>query len=153
MGFLRLLVEARGGGEYNQPVGRRATAFTPAAQRVGRNRNTRSTVLVTVSARHGHLNEVTQKLFHEKAEKLLHYFDRLTSIVVTVDLHRDRDNKLGVEIIAHAEHKHEFVATDRDVEIEVAFQLAKDHIKQQLRHYKEKLQDHRRDPSHNGGVS
>ncbi|VTU01106.1 ribosomal subunit interface protein : 30S ribosomal protein S30 OS=uncultured planctomycete GN=HGMM_F07G10C20 PE=4 SV=1: Ribosomal_S30AE [Gemmataceae bacterium] len=110
-------------------------------------------MLVTVSARHGHLKEETQKLFHDKAEQLLHYFDRLTSIVVTVDLHRDRDNKLGVEILAHAEHKHEFVATDRDVEIEAAFQRAKDHIKQQLKHYKEKLQDHRRDPSHNGGVS
>ena len=30
-----------------------------------------------------------------------------------------------------------------------AFNLAVDKIKQQLRHYKEKLQDHRRDPSHN----
>lgn len=102
---------------------------------------------VTVSARHGHLSDDVQKQLHEKAEKLLHFFDRLTSIIVTVDLHRDRDNKLGVEIIAHAEHKHEFVATDRDVEIEQAFQLAKDHIKQQIKSYKEKLQDHRRDMS------
>ena len=108
-------------------------------------------MLVTVSARHGHLNEETQQQLREKAEKLLHFFDRLTSITVTVDLHRDRDNKLGVEILAHAEHKHEFVATDRDAEIDPAFQRAKDHIKQQLKHYKEKLQDHRRDPSHNGG--
>jgi putative sigma-54 modulation protein len=108
-------------------------------------------VQVTVSARHGHLNDETQKLLHEKAEKLLHYFDRLTSITVTVDLHRDRDNKLGVEIIAHAEHKHEFVAADRDADVEHAFHLASDRIKQQIRHYKEKLQDHRRDPSHNGG--
>jgi putative sigma-54 modulation protein len=111
------------------------------------------TVLVTVSARHGHLNEDVQKQLHEKAEKLLHFFDRLTSIVITVDLHRDRDNKLGVEIIAHAEHKHEFVATDRDVEIEPAFQLASAHMKQQLKHYKEKLQDHRRDPSPKDGPS
>jgi putative sigma-54 modulation protein len=111
------------------------------------------TVLVTVSARHGHLKDDVQKLLHDKAEKLLHFFDRLTSIVVTVDLHRDRDNKLGVEIIAHAEHKHEFVAADRDVEIEHAFQLAKDHIKQQIKHYKEKLQDHRRDSVHKDGQS
>jgi len=30
-----------------------------------------------------------------------------------------------------------------------ALNLAADKIKQQIKHYKEKLQDHRRDPSHN----
>ncbi|MFO0824276.1 MAG: HPF/RaiA family ribosome-associated protein [Gemmataceae bacterium] len=59
-----------------------------------------------------------------------------------MDLHRDRDNKLGVEI-AHAEHKHEFVAHDRDTDVDQAFHLATDRIKQQIKHYKEKLQDHR----------
>jgi putative sigma-54 modulation protein len=110
-------------------------------------------VQVTVSARHGHLNEDHQKLLQEKAEKLLTFFDRLTSIAVTVDLHRDRDNKLTVEIIAHAEHKHEFVAADKDEEVMHAFGLASDRIKQQIKHYKEKLQDHRRNPSHNGGAT
>lgn len=108
---------------------------------------------VTVSARHGHLKDDLQKTLHDKAEKLLHYFDRLTSIQVTVDLHREREGKVTVEIIAHAEHKHEFVATDRDGDVEHAFNLASDRIKQQIKHYKEKLQDHRRDPSHNGGAS
>lgn len=104
---------------------------------------------VTVSARHGHLDDDTQKLLQEKAESLLRYFDRLTSILVTVDLHRDHANKLGVEIIAKAEHKHEFVAKEEGEEIPVAFHLASDKIKQQITHYKERLQDHRRDPAHN----
>ena len=104
---------------------------------------------VTVSARHGHLDEDTQKLLQEKAESLLRYFDRLTSILVTVDLHRDHANKIWVEIIAKAEHKHEFVAKEEGEEIPVAFHLASDKIKQQITHYKERLQDHRRDPSHN----
>lgn len=108
---------------------------------------------VTVSARHGHLDDDTQKLLQEKAEKLLHFFDRLTAIAVTVDLHRDRDNKLAVEIIALAEHKHEFVAADRDGDVTHAFGLAADRIKQQIKHHKEKLQDHRRNPSHNGGAT
>jgi putative sigma-54 modulation protein len=34
--------------------------------------------------------------------------------------------------------------------VAAAFNLASDKIKQQIKHYKEKLQDHRRDPSHNG---
>jgi putative sigma-54 modulation protein len=110
-------------------------------------------VQVTVSARHGHLTDETQKELHEKAEKLLHYFERLTAIVVTVDLHREREGKVSVEIIAHAEHKHEFVAIDKDGDVQHAFALAADRIKQQIKHYKEKLQDHRRNPSHNGGAS
>ena len=108
---------------------------------------------VTVSARHGHLNDDTTKQLHEKAEKLLHFFERLTSIAVTVDLHREREGKVSVEIIAQAEHKHEFVAVDKDGDVHHAFNLAADRIKQQIKHHKEKLQDHRRDPSHNGGAT
>lgn len=105
---------------------------------------------VTVTARHGHLDDETQGSLQEKAEKLLHYFDRLTSIAVTVDLHRDRrEDTLHVEILAKAEHKHEFVATEPGPDVATAFNQAADKIKQQIKHYKEKLQDHRRDPSHN----
>jgi putative sigma-54 modulation protein len=107
------------------------------------------TVQVTVSARHGHLDDDTQKLLQEKAEGLLRYFDRLTSIGVTVDLHPDRGDNVRVEITAKAEHKQEFVAADAGADIPVAFNLAADRIKQQIKHYKERLQDHRRDPSHN----
>jgi putative sigma-54 modulation protein len=110
-------------------------------------------VQVTVSARHGHLSDDTQKQIQDKAEKLLHFFERLTSITVTVDLHREREGKVTVEIIAHAEHKHEFVAVDKDGDVGHAFNLAADRIKQQIKHHKEKLQDHRRDPSHNGGAT
>ena len=106
---------------------------------------------VTVSARHGQLSDDAHKQLQEKAEKLLHFFDRLTAIMVTVDFHREREGKVAVEIIAHAEHKHEFVAVDRDGDVQHAFSLAADRIKQQIKHHKEKLQDHRRDPSHNGG--
>ncbi len=106
---------------------------------------------VTISTRHGQLSDEAQAQLQEKAEKLLHYFERLTSITVTVDFHRERDGKLAVEIMAYAGHKHDFVAVDRDADVQHAFGLASDRIKQQIKHYKEKLQDHRRDPSHNGG--
>ena len=104
---------------------------------------------VTVSARHGHLDDALQQQLQEKAEKLLHYFDRLISIGVTVDLQRDRGDNVRVEILAEAEHKYEFVAREQGADVLAAFNVAADKIKQQIKHYKERLQDHRRDPSHN----
>jgi putative sigma-54 modulation protein len=95
------------------------------------------------------LDDTTQKTLQEKAEGLLRFFDRLTSIGVTVDLHRDHAANLRVEILAKAEHKHEFVAVEQAGDIPAAFNLAADKVKQQIKHYKERLQDHRRDPSHN----
>ncbi len=103
---------------------------------------------VTISARHGHLGDDIQQQLKEKGEKLLHFFNRLTMIEVTVDLHKERDGKLKVEIIATAEHKQEFVGRDEDVDVLHAFNRAAAHVKQQITHYKEKIQDHRRDPAH-----
>lgn len=103
---------------------------------------------VKISARHGHLNEEHQAQIHEKAEKLLHFFDRLTFIEVTVDLQHP---KRIAEVIATAEHKHEFVAQSEDKDLIVALNAAIEKVKQQVTHYKDKLQDHRHDPSANGG--
>ena len=107
---------------------------------------------VKVSARHGHLSDDVQGQLKEKGEKLLHFFGRLTMIEVTVDLHKERDGKLKVEIIATAEHDHEFVGRDEDTDVLHAFTRAANHVKQQITHYKEKIQDHRRDPAHGEGA-
>jgi putative sigma-54 modulation protein len=105
-------------------------------------------VQVKVSARHGHLTEENQALIREKAEKLLTFFDRLTFIEVTVDF-RKGDGK-AIEIIATAEHKHEFVGHGEGNDVLTAVAAAVERAKQQIKHYKERLQDHRRDPSHGG---
>jgi putative sigma-54 modulation protein len=109
-------------------------------------------VQVKIAARHGHLDDATQQQLHEKGEKLLHFFNRLTMIEVTVDFHRGHDGKLKVEIVATAEHDREFVAGDADEDVVAAFTRAAAHLKQQITHYKEKIQDHRRDPAHGGGA-
>lgn len=98
---------------------------------------------IKISARHGHLSDGTQQFIREKAEKLLRYFERLTSIEVTVDV----DGK-HVEFLAHAEHKHEFVAHESNADVLVAVDAAVAKIEGQIRRYKEKIQDHRRRPSH-----
>lgn len=106
---------------------------------------------IKIAARHGHLNETHQQQIQEKAEKLLHYFGRITMIEITVDLH-DQTYK-EVEIRVDAEHKHDFVAKERHEDLIAAVDLVVDKLKQQLHRYKEKIQEHRRDPSHNGGGS
>lgn len=95
---------------------------------------------VKVSARHGHLSEDLQTEVAAKAEKLLHFFDRLMLIEVTVDLqHAEKD----VEIIASAEHSHKFVAHGKAADILVAVNQAVDKATQQIKHYKDKIQDKR----------
>ena len=104
---------------------------------------------IKISARHGHLDEATQEFIRDKAQKLLHYFQRIMMIEVTVDVHDD--DKL-VEILVSAEHKHDFVATERNKEVLAAVDLAIHKLEQQVRKYKEKIQDHRR-TQHTGKVA
>jgi len=104
-------------------------------------------VKVEVSARHGHLSIEQQAEIREKAEKLLHYFERLTFIEVTVDL--QHVDKL-VEVVAHSEPKHQFVAHESAPDLIAALTHAIAKVKTQIGHHKQKLQDHRHDPSHAG---
>ena len=96
---------------------------------------------IKVSARHGHLTDAAQQEIRQKAEKLLHFFDRISMIEVTVDL-GDKVHK-AVEILVDAEHKHDFVARDRHEELMAAVDLAVDRIQHQVHKYKEKIQDRR----------
>jgi putative sigma-54 modulation protein len=102
-------------------------------------------VQIKISARHGHLGDATQQFIRDKAEKLLRYFERLTSIEVTVDL----ENGLAksVEFLVKAEHKHDFVAREANSDILAAVDLVIDKLERQISRYKEKIQDHRRRPS------
>ncbi len=99
---------------------------------------------VKISVRHGHLIEETQKHIRDKAEKLLHFFERLTMIEVTVDMKKDQK---WVEFVVQAEHKHDIVAREGHADLMAAVDLALDKLALQLRRYKEKIQDHRRTPS------
>jgi len=101
-------------------------------------------VQIKISARHGHLSDATQQFIQEKAEKLNRFFDRLTMIEVTVDLSSEAK---WVEFLVQAEHKHNFVARETHADILAAVDLVLAKMEQQLRRYKEKLQDHRRRPS------
>jgi len=98
-------------------------------------------VQIKLSARHGHLTDAHQQDIRQKAEKLLHVFDRISMIEVTVDLGDKIFKK--VEILVDAEHKHDFIARDQHEELMAAVDLAVDRIKHQVHRYKEKIQDRR----------
>jgi putative sigma-54 modulation protein len=98
-------------------------------------------VQIKVSARHGHLSDNHQQEIRRKAERLLHYFDRISMIDITVDL-GDKIHK-KVEILVDAEHKHDFIARDQHEELMGAVELALDRIQHQIHKYKEKIQDRR----------
>ncbi len=102
---------------------------------------------IEISTRHGGLGSEQQTYLHDKAEKLLKYFARLMAIEVAVD-----HGKHGwdVEILVSAEHKHDFVAKETGISPEAAMDVCVHKIEQQLRRYKEKVQNHKGDVTHAG---
>ena len=97
---------------------------------------------IKISVRHGSVSEETQAKISAKVEKLGRLFDRLLQIEVTVDL--ERRDEPEVDIRVSAEHKHDFVASVRATELMAGLDAAIHKIEQQLRKYKQKIQDHHR---------
>ncbi|HVX64304.1 MAG TPA: ribosome-associated translation inhibitor RaiA [Pirellulales bacterium] len=99
---------------------------------------------INISTRHGHLSEATQAKITSKLERLPRLFERLTAIEVTVDLeHKDSP---VVDLQLSAEHKHDFVATERAGELMASVDGCIHKVEQQLRKYKQKVQDHHKGP-------
>ncbi len=97
---------------------------------------------VAITCRHGKISEGVRDQISRKSGKLLTYFERVTAIGVTVDFEGDR---VKVEILVDTEHKHNFVAHDTADEVLSTFDSALHKMEQQIKKYKEKVQDHRRD--------
>lgn len=101
---------------------------------------------VEITCRHGSIGEDFQDYISRKSEKLLTYFERVTAIVVTIDF---VDDRVRVEMQVDAEHKHDFVAHHETEASEAGacFEQVLHKMEQQIRKYKDKIQDHRRDRS------
>ena len=96
---------------------------------------------IEISIRHGALDAEQHRYLHEKAEKLLKYFSRL---------HGDRSGSRprqayawNIEILVSAEHKHDFVAHETGATPGAAMDACVHKIEQQLRKYKERVQNHK----------
>ena len=97
---------------------------------------------IEITTRHGSLETGQQTYLQQKAERLQKYFDRLMGIEVAVD---HLKHGWQVEILVSAEHKHDFVATEEGATPEAAMDRCVHKIEQQLRRYKEKVQNHKGD--------
>jgi putative sigma-54 modulation protein len=101
-------------------------------------------VQIKISTRHGHLSEATQAKITTKLERLPRLFERLSAIDVTIDLeHKDTPS---VDLRVSAEHKHDFVATERAGDLMASLDGSIHKVEQQLRKYKQKVQDHHKSP-------
>ena len=97
---------------------------------------------VNISTRHGHLSDATRSKITAKVERLARLFERLTAIEVTVDLEHEQTPTVDVRV--SAEHKHDFVANEQSTCLMAALDGVIHKLEQQLRKYKEKVQDHHR---------
>ncbi len=97
---------------------------------------------IQISTRHGHVSDGTQEKIRSKMERLKRYFERLTTIEVTLDL--ERPTAPSVDVKVSAEHKHDFVATASAENLLGAVDVVVEKMEQQLRKYKERVQDRHR---------
>ena len=104
---------------------------------------------VAIACRHGNLRDDLREQITRKSEKLLTYFGRVSAIDVTVDFGNER---VRVEILVDTEHRHNLVAADDGEDVLSAFDTAMHRMEQQIKKYKQKLQDHRRDRRSKGLV-
>jgi len=99
-------------------------------------------VQIKIAVRHGSVSEESQSKIIAKVEKLGRLFERLTQVEVTIDLERRDDPSVDLKV--NAEHRHDFLASSRSGDLMGSVDLVLHKIEQQLRKYKQKIQDHHR---------
>ncbi len=101
---------------------------------------------INISTRHGQISDTTRERILGKLEKLPRLFDRISAILLTIDLeHRDTPS---VDLQVSATHKLELVAASRAADLLAAVDDVMEKMEQQLRKHKEKIRDRHRTPGH-----
>jgi putative sigma-54 modulation protein len=99
-------------------------------------------VQIEISTRRGHLSDASQERIKAKAEKLTKIFDRLTAIEFIIDLTDSATPRVDLKV--SAEHKHDFVAHHESDNLMGSVDAVVHRLEQQLRKYKEKVQERHR---------
>src|SRR5213593_387467 len=85
------------------------TGWTPGSKQSKANSSPEGvdSVQISISSRHGSLNEEMDGYIRDKLSKLSKIFERIESIAATVEL---RPEQTLVEVLVNCEHKHDLVA-------------------------------------------
>jgi putative sigma-54 modulation protein len=102
-------------------------------------------VQINISTRHGHVSDKTQAAAREKIDRLTRLYDRVSAVELTIDLEHPDAPAVDLKISAK---KHDFVATGQAEELLAAVDIVIDKMEQQLRKYKERVQDRHRGTGH-----
>ncbi|MDR2172527.1 MAG: ribosome-associated translation inhibitor RaiA [Planctomycetaceae bacterium] len=95
---------------------------------------------VNIETRHGEIADATKEKISTKLVKLHKFLEHLTSIDVIVDLEKNDEPK--IEIIVTMERKGSFVASHRSNDMFGAVDQVIAKLEQQIKKYKEKIQDY-----------
>jgi putative sigma-54 modulation protein len=94
---------------------------------------------INISTRHGVVSDATKEKITQKVEKLLRFFERLTSIDVTVDL--SKADEPSIEIAIKSEKRDDFVASYQSGDMFGAVDQVVAKLEQQIKKHKEKLKE------------
>jgi len=95
---------------------------------------------VEIAAHNAHISGGLRELIHDRAEHLIHIFDGITTIRVTVEVEKER--RLA-EIVANVSHGTPVVGKGAADTLGAAFREAVEHVETQLRRHKDRIRDHR----------
>ena len=94
---------------------------------------------INISTRHGDISDTTKDKITQKVEKIRRFFERLTSIDVTVDL--DKADEPNIEVIVRSEKRDDFVASYCSGDMFGSLDQVVAKLEQQIKKHKEKLHE------------
>jgi len=94
---------------------------------------------INISTRHGEISDATKEKISQKVEKLQRFFDRLTSVDVTVNL--DKADEPSIEVTVQSEKRSDFVASYQSNDMFGSLDQVIAKLEQQIKKHKEKLRE------------
>jgi len=94
---------------------------------------------INISTRHGNISDASKEKITQKVEKIQRFFDRLTSVDVTVDL--KKADEPNIEVIVRSERRDDFVASYQSGDMFGSLDQIVSKLEQQIKKHKEKLQE------------
>jgi putative sigma-54 modulation protein len=98
---------------------------------------------INISTRHGDISDASKEKIKQKVEKMQRFFDRLTSVDVTVDL--KKADEPSIEVVVRPEKRDDFIASYQSNDMFGSLDQVVAKLEQQIKKHKEKLQGRGKD--------